>query len=198
MSEHADIIDHLAGVDAASPLEALRARRPITKANAQASWNALFEPVSPSDVTLAERFAVALFVSLLHGQREAAEFYAGKLRALPDGTPLADIVTVLADEAATTGPYGDYPAGPLSAENKPGLAFSVAGKERAIVEERLAAALEHSHLLVFHPRDANPARLQKLLDAGWTTTGIVTLSQLVSFLAFQLRVVSGLKVLADA
>jgi uncharacterized protein YciW len=32
-----------------------------------------------------------------------------------------------------------------------------------------------------------------MLDAGWSTTAVVTLSQLVSFLAFQIRVVAGLK-----
>jgi CMD domain protein len=63
---------------------------------------------------------------------------------------------------------------------------------------RLAAALEHAHLLIFHPRDASPAALQKLLDAGWSTTDIVTLSQLVSFLSFQIRVVAGLRALAGA
>ncbi|MCY1551814.1 CMD domain protein [compost metagenome] len=54
----------------------------------------------------------------------------------------------------------------------------------------------HAHLLVFHPRDASPAALQALLDAGWRTTEIVTLSQLVAFLAFQIRVVIGLRALA--
>ena len=52
------------------------------------------------------------------------------------------------------------------------------------------------HLLVFHPRDAAPAALQALLDAGWSTTDIVTLSQIVAFLSFQIRVVAGLRVLA--
>lgn len=42
---------------------------------------------------------------------------------------------------------------------------------------RRAAAFEHVHLLVFHPRDATPVALQALLDAGWSTTDIVTLSQ---------------------
>jgi len=37
-----------------------------------------------------------------------------------------------------------------------------------------------------------------LLDAGWSTTGIVTLSQIVAFLAFQIRVATGLRVLAGA
>jgi uncharacterized protein YciW len=55
-----------------------------------------------------------------------------------------------------------------------------------------------AHLLVFHPRDAAPARLQALLDAGWSTTDIVTLSQIIAFLSFQIRVAAGLRVLATA
>ena len=61
---------------------------------------------------------------------------------------------------------------------------------------RLAAAFEHVHMLVFHPRDAAPASLQALLDGGWSTTDIVTLSQIVAFLSFQIRVVTGLRTLA--
>ncbi len=51
-------------------------------------------------------------------------------------------------------------------------------------------------MLVFHPRDAAPPSLQALLDAGWSTTDVVTLSQLVAFLSFQIRVVAGLRTLA--
>jgi uncharacterized protein YciW len=36
------------------------------------------------------------------------------------------------------------------------------------------------------------------LDAGWSTTGIVTLSQIVAFLSFQIRVIKGLKALGAA
>ncbi|MGI0520426.1 CMD domain protein, partial [Microbacterium maritypicum] len=67
-----------------------------------------------------------------------------------------------------------------------------------VIGERLAAALAHTHLLVFRPREASGADLGRLLDAGWSADGIVTLSQLVSFLAFQQRVVTGLRVLAAA
>jgi CMD domain protein len=63
---------------------------------------------------------------------------------------------------------------------------------------RLAAAFEHLHLLVFHPRDAAPAGLQALLDAGWSTDDVVTLSQIAAFLSFQIRVVAGLRILAGA
>jgi uncharacterized protein YciW len=64
-----------------------------------------------------------------------------------------------------------------------------------VLGERLATALEHTHMLIFHPRDAALPSLQVLLDAGWSTTDIVTLSQIVSFLAFQIRVVVGLRAL---
>jgi CMD domain protein len=63
---------------------------------------------------------------------------------------------------------------------------------------RLTTALDHAHLLIFHPRDAAPASLQALLDAGWSTTDIVTLSQIIAFLSFQIRVAAGLRVLATA
>jgi len=58
--------------------------------------------------------------------------------------------------------------------------------------------LVHAHLLVFRPRDASSAALQALLNAGWSTDDIVTLSQLVAFLSFQIRVVTGLSALAAA
>lgn len=59
-----------------------------------------------------------------------------------------------------------------------------------------APAFEHAHLLVFRPRDASRQALQTLLDAGWSNDGIVTLSQLVAYLAFQVRLVEGLTALA--
>ncbi len=40
---------------------------------------------------------------------------------------------------------------------------------------------------MFRPREAHRKALTALADAGWSTTGIVTLSQLVAFLSFQVR-----------
>ncbi len=84
----------------------------------------------------------------------------------------------------------------MSHENAAGPISRASAATRAELGPRLAAAFEHAHLLVFHPRDADAPALQVLLDSGWTTTGIVTLSQLVAFLAFQVRLVIGLSVLA--
>jgi CMD domain protein len=99
-------------------------------------------------------------------------------------------------EAKTKGPYSSYPTGPLSREDSAGPVYRAGAATRRALGTRLAAAFEHVHMLVFHPRDAAPASLQSLLDAGWPTTDIVTLSQIVAFLSFQIRVVTGLRVLA--
>ncbi len=79
-----------------------------------------------------------------------------------------------------------------------GAIYQVAETQRAALGDRLTAALEHVHMLVFHPRDANAAGLQVLLDTGWSNTGIVTISQLVAFLAFQIRAIAGLRTLEAA
>ena len=103
---------------------------------------------------------------------------------------------LLVAEARSEGPYGRYPTGPLSREDTAGPSYRMGAATRRALGPRLAAAFEHVHMLVFHPRDAEPAALQALLDAGWSTTDIVTLSQIVAFLSFQIRVVIGLRTLA--
>lgn len=193
-----DIIDHLAGITPGSKGETLRARRPVTRDEAQRSWLALFSPEDDSHAALIERHAVAVFVAALHGATDIADFYAAKLREADNGAALAAAIDAAVAAGATTGPYGHYPAGPLSAEDQDGLLFAIPAEQRAVLGTRLSAALEHAHLLVFHLRDSRPEALGKLIDAGWSTSGIVTLSQLVSFLAFQIRVIAGLKVLAAA
>lgn len=193
-----DIIDHLTGVAPGSAIDSVRARRPITRENAEKSYRALFAPVTIDDASLTERFAVATFVAHLHGDAQSAEHYGSTLAELEKGHPLREAIAQIAADAATTGPYGDFPEGPLSAENKAGLIFRLSQAHREKLGERLASALEHAHLLVFRPRDASPQALKALAFAGWSTSGIVTLSQLVSFLAFQFRVVAGLRVLATS
>ncbi|WP_036037652.1 CMD domain protein, partial [Bradyrhizobium yuanmingense] len=186
-----DIIDTLAGIEPGSTLDAIRARRLQARENAQKSYLALFEPVEAGDFSLAERAAVAAFVTGLHGESPVATFYRDKLAATADGAPLLDAINAEIERGKTSGPYGAYPAGPLSIENKAGLIYRVSAERKPVLGARLVAALEHAHLLVFHPRDAASADMKALLAAGWSSTGIVTLSQLVAFLSFQVRVVSG-------
>ncbi len=189
-----DVIDRLAGIAPGSPLDTVRARRSEARSQAQASYEALFAPVEPGGVAAAERFALAGFVAAVHGQPEIAAHYLDQLA----DKALADVVREAAADAAERGPYGHFPAGPLSREDAPGPSWHPSEAVAAVLGRRVAAGAVHAHMLVFHPRDSAPAPLQALLDAGWTTTDIVTLSQLVAFLSFQIRVVAGLRVFAAA
>lgn len=192
-----DVIDTLAGIAAGSHLDSVRrTRRPVAREHAQKSYESLFTPAEFGGFGPLERFAVAVFIAGLHGQDAIKGFYAEKLRssAATDATRLALDAEIAAAKAK--GPYGAFPKGPLSREDTKGPVHRVAKAHLEALGPRLAAALEHVHMLVFHPRDADARSLQALLDAGWSTTEVVTLSQLVAFLSFQIRVVAGLKVLA--
>ncbi|MDF2559848.1 MAG: hypothetical protein K0R99_1294 [Microbacterium sp.] len=190
-----DIVDRIAEVT--PELDAVRRRRPITREQLQASFDALFRPVSTEHVSQAERELVAAFATGLAGAEDpTAVFYAARAQAAD--AQRATVVLAEAAQAATTGPFGAYTELGLQAENTDGARYVPVEAVATAVGERLAAALAHTHLLVFRPREASGADLGRLLDAGWSTDGIVTLSQLVSFLAFQQRVVTGLRVLAAA
>ena len=191
-TENGDIIDLLAGIKPGSSLSSIRDRRLQAREHAQKSYVSLFEPVDFGDFPAAERHAVAAFVAGVHNEPTVASFYLAKLAKAAN---LTEPLKAEIERAKTDGPYGAFPAGPLSIEDKKGPIYRVSDGGRRALGARLAAALEHAHLLVFRPRDAAPAAMQALLDAGWPTTAIVTLSQLVAFLSFQVRSVAGLRTL---
>jgi CMD domain protein len=194
-TEH-DVIDTLVGIAPGSALDAIRARRSEARKHAQASYVGLLAPEDPGGVSAQERFAIAAFVAGLHGEPETKRFYAEGLRSSGASDALAAAIAAEGEAAKTAGPYGRYPKGPLSVEDQAGPIYRVGDAARGALGARLAAALEHAHMLVLHPRDAAAPSLQAVLDAGWSTTDVVTISQLVSFLSFQIRVVAGLRALA--
>jgi CMD domain protein len=200
MTQHSrHIIEHLAGIDPGSELSATLSNRKEAFANAQESYDRLLHPVDPVPASLWERRAVAGFVAAIFGEPETAAHYRALLeKSDPTNGRLAHIVLWEAHDAARPGPYGRFPEGPLTVEDIDGPVYRVRPDIREDLGDRLALALEHAHLLALHPRDAAPGDLQRLLDVGWTTAGIVTLSQLVAFLSFQTRVVAGLRAVAAA
>jgi CMD domain protein len=189
-----DVIDRVAGIAPGSPLDQVRRQRAEARRHAQASFEALFRPLDETAMGLRERAAVALFVAALHGDAAAADFYAGLLEQC-GGAALAAPVRAAAAQAAGRGPHGRYPAGPLSREDVPEALLAV---QDAALGPRLSAALGHARMLVFHPRDAAPAHLEALVQAHWSSPGIVTLSQLVAFLSFQIRAVAGFRAMQAA
>lgn len=187
-----DVIDTLVGIAPGSPLDAVRAHRLVARTHAQASYEALFAPADMAGVAAEERLALAVFICGLHGEAETGAFYATSL-----AETLRPAIEAAIAAGVTTGPYGNFPAGPLSGEDSAGLDYRVDSRIAAPLGRRLVTAFEHAHMLVFHPRDAAAPSLQAMLDAGWTTTDIVTLSQIVSFLSFQIRAVAGLRILRN-
>ncbi|HEY3058194.1 MAG TPA: alkylhydroperoxidase domain protein [Chloroflexota bacterium] len=145
-----DVISELAGVAPGSELAELRAQRPEAMQHAQGSYAALFETPQPSDLTGAERLAIAAHVAGLHHASQAQRHYLGRL-----------------------------------------------GHEQP-VGARWTALLRHADLLSLRPVTATPDDLQALVDAGLSATAILTLSQVIAFVSFQVRVVAGLCLLGDA
>lgn len=174
-----DIINELSGIDA--DLIALRKRRADAVANAQASFEALLEPENPGDFSYAERYAVAAFVTGISQSGEAAKFYLDLLADESDDALVAAVREAIA-AGTVTGPFHQGE-------------FTIFDPSSAL-GARLAAALDFAHLLTFHPKDADPSAVGHLDAAGWSADDIVSLAQLISFLAFQQRVVHGLRVLA--
>src|SRR5512142_13003 len=131
-----DIIDTLAGIEPGSALDAVRARRLQARENAQKSYLSLFEPIDAGDFSLLERAAVAAFVTGLHGESPVASFYRDKLAATAGGAALVKAIDAEIARGKTSGPYGSFPAGPLSIENTAGLIYRVDAASKSALSPR--------------------------------------------------------------
>lgn len=189
----ADVLRELAGIPAGGTVDALRDLRPAARENAQLTYRLLFAPEDDGELSVLDRLAVAVFVAELHRDERAVSHYRRALLAAGGSDALAATLAAEAGTAAVDGPVGTYREPGLAEESVPVEGYRVVAREA--LGERLSAALEHTRLLVLHPRDARPDVLERLLAAGWTVDATVTLSQLVAFLAYQLRAAAGLSVL---
>ncbi|ARP86611.1 CMD domain protein [Bordetella genomosp. 9] len=97
----ADLVDRLAGLDAGSPLYAVRHRRDKVVAATQGSYEALFDPALPG-LTLAERLLVALYACRLTPAPELAAHYRQRLADLG-----ADAATIAVGEHGSPGDAAD-------------------------------------------------------------------------------------------
>lgn len=189
-----DIINTIARIAPGRSIDLVRDRRPQAKANAQLTFEALFEPVDPGTFTVEERLAVAVFVAALHAEDEAARFYEDLLGDVATDA-VRNAVVDAANATRAVGPSGSYREPGLVDESEPTVAAALPTRTATVLGDRLSAGLLHAHLLVVHPRDARQRHLATLLEAGWRADDIVSLSQAVAFLTYQLRVAAGLRAL---
>ncbi|CAB3653656.1 CMD domain protein [Achromobacter aegrifaciens] len=73
------------------------------------------------------------------------------------------------------------------------IAVAESGKPSDAATPRLAAILEFTRKLIEKPVEGDEAALKTLPAAGVSTPAVVTLSQLVAFLSYQVRLVAGLE-----
>ncbi|MBA3275134.1 MAG: CMD domain protein [Chloroflexia bacterium] len=159
----ADVVNAILGINEHSPIAELRNRKPDLVRELQDYYLSLFEPTASS----------------------------------ADAFPVLDRYLVAARVASHTGStaVADW-YGRLAAEaGAPGEALSLARDVEQPVTEASAvgAALRHADLLTTRPADARKTDLQALKDAGFTPAGIVSLSQTIAFVSYQLRLIAGLR-----
>lgn len=190
-----DVIDEILGIEPGDRLDGVRRARPVAREQAQVAYQAIFRPGHPGALAVAERYAVAYAVAAWTGVSAVTDRYRREFTVHEGREPvLAALDRVIADGAGP-GPFGRFREPGLAGRGSDGNRLEVAAAEVEVLGEELAALLAHAHALVKRPREASPTLLQQLVDAGWEATEIVALSQLVSFLSFQIRLVAGLQAL---
>lgn len=185
------LLDQLVGAAPDSAAGRALAARPETRRALEQAYQSLLAAPAPVGPSRRERLAVAGFVAVLTGEA-ATERHILTLLAQEDAR-LAGVIRDEAAEAATPGPYGRFPPGPLSAEDLDGPVYRTAPALRFGLGARLASALEYAHLVALHPRDAGSGTLEALEAAGWTPAEIAELTRLIGFLATLSRAVAGLR-----
>ena len=167
------------------------ARRPV--ATRRRAMRRCSRPRTTTGASRGERFAVASLRRAAARRRclRARHYRSSCSGSQPDGASVA----ALDPRASASVPHdGGRTApirpGPLSREDTPGRSSRSRPPTRARAGRTALRGSEHAHLLVFHPRDAKASALRRFAGCGLEHTGIVTLSQLVAFLSFQIRAVA--------
>ncbi len=160
-----DVIDRILDVQPGSPIAKLRSQKAELARELQTYYDSLF---APSEVSLAQ---LTLPDRYLIAVRVATH------------TGSKDVVDWYANRAKEAGARADL------IERALDLADCWTDSTR------LGAAVRHADLLTTSPSHTSAHDLQALKDAGFSPAGIVTLSQVIAFVSYQLRLIAGLRAL---
>ena len=64
-------------------------------------------------------------------------------------------------------------------------------------DDRLKASIRHTDLVTLNPKDATEGDITALRSVGLGDADIVRLSELIAFISYQVRVVAGLRLIAE-
>ncbi|MCH7735785.1 MAG: hypothetical protein IH872_00125 [Chloroflexi bacterium] len=64
-------------------------------------------------------------------------------------------------------------------------------------DARLKAIIRHTDLVTLNPKEATASDITELLSAGLDDADIVRLSELIAFISYQVRVIAGLRLMAE-
>jgi uncharacterized protein YciW len=164
----ADVIDQIIGGDPSGRIAALRAQKPELADELQAYYRSIFEPSASS----------------------AAEF------------PLVDRALVAIRVASHTGSAAvvDWYTR-LAKENGADPALIARAKDVDTPWDDgspLGAAIGRADLVTLRPADTQATDIQLLKDAGYSPAGILSLSQTIAFVSYQLRLIAGLRAFGEA
>jgi uncharacterized protein YciW len=163
--ETQDTIDAILSVEPGSAIAALREAKPELARQDQAYYLAIFDPTPAS----------------------AAEL------SLKDRALIAVRVASHTNSVAVVEWYSALASGQGASANE--LAQVRDLTNTWSTSTTLGAALRHTDLLTTAPSTATAQDLQNLKDAGLTPAGILSLSQTIAFVSYQLRLIAALRAL---
>lgn len=164
----ADVVDAILGAANTPRVAELRAHKPNLADELQAYYLALFEP----EVASAEAFPTV-----------DRHLIAIRVASHTGSTAVADWYANLATEA--------------------GVPDTTITRARDITTPwtdptPLGASVRRADLVTTTPSATEPSHIQELKDAGLTPAGILSLSQVIAFVSYQLRLIAGLRALGEA
>jgi uncharacterized protein YciW len=158
-----DVINSILQVDETSPIVQLRNQKPTLVDEVQAYYLSLFGPTDAS--TAAFPVEDRYLVAIRVASHTGSDQVVEWYEDLARSSGVSDnLIGAVRNIHATT--FGD---------------------------DRLTALIRHTDLLSTRPADAQKADLEALKDVGLTPAGIVSLSQTIAFISYQLRLIAGLR-----
>jgi uncharacterized protein YciW len=162
-----DVVDAILGAGASGKIADLRGQKPNLAGELQDYYRALFEPEAAS----ATAFPVAdrYVIAIRVASHTGSTAVAGWYETLATEAGVPAETIARARDVAT--PWPD--------------------------QSPLGAAVRRADLVTTRPSATEASDIQALKDAGISPAGILSLSQVIAFVSYQLRLIAGLRALGE-